>query len=200
MEVYTLSTQKNPTRTRILKAAWELLGSNPGVAPRMSDIARKAGVSRQALYLHFPSRTELFVATTRYMDEVFGVDEALAPSRTAATGEERLEAFIAAWAGYVPKMFGIAKTLSIMAETDEDAARAWTERMQDMREGCAAAVAALARDGALTPELSEKEATDLLWMLLSIHNWEVLCLKCGWTQARFVARITTLARRALMRA
>ena len=72
-----MSSEKNPTRTRILKAAWELLESNPGVAARMSDIAKKAGVSRQALYLHFPNRTELFVATTKYMDEVYRVQEKL---------------------------------------------------------------------------------------------------------------------------
>ena len=193
-----MSSEKNPTRTRILKAAWELLESSPGVAARMSDIAKKAGVSRQALYLHFPNRTELFVATTKYMDEVYRVQEKLAPSRAATTGEARLEAFVAAWSAYVPKIYGIAKTLIVMSETDEDAARAWAERMQDMREGCEAAVAALARDGALSADYSETEATDLLWTLLSLQTWESLVLRCGWDQARYTATVLSLARRALV--
>ena len=193
-----MSSEKNPTRTRILKAAWDLLESNPGVAARMSDIAKKAGVSRQALYLHFPNRTELFVATTKYMDEIYCVDEKLAPSRAATTGEDRLEAYVTAWAAYVPKIFGIAKTLIVMAETDDDAARAWSERMQDMREGCAAAVAALARDGALSSDYSETEATDLLWTLMSLQTWESLVVKCGWDQARYRDRILSLARSALV--
>lgn len=193
-----MSSEKNPTRTRILKAAWELLESNPGVAARMSDIAKKAGVSRQALYLHFPNRTELFVATTKYMDEVYGVQDSLADSRAATTGEARLEAYIAAWSAYVPKIFGIAKTLIVMAETDEDAARAWAERMQDMREGCEAAVAALARDGALCPRYSETEATDLLWTLMSLQTWESLVVKCGWDQGQYTATVLSLARKALV--
>jgi hypothetical protein len=34
-----------------------------------TDVAREAGVSRQAVYLHFSSRASLFVAVVRHMDE-----------------------------------------------------------------------------------------------------------------------------------
>ena len=129
-------SRENPsTRERILNAAWKLLDSNPGTAARMSDIAKAAGVSRQALYLHFPNRTELFIATTRHQDEVFGVQDMLSASRAATSGEDRLAAFVTAWGNYIPKIFGVAKTLMVMSETDADAAGAWHERMADMREG-----------------------------------------------------------------
>jgi len=192
-----MSSEKNSTRIRILEAAWALLDSNPGVAARMSDIAKAAGVSRQALYLHFPNRTELFIATTRYQDEKFGVDQRLAPSRHATTGAERLDAYVTAWASYIPRIFGIAKTLMVMKETDADAARAWDERMTDMREGCAAAIAALARDGQLTDAMTPHEATDWLWTQLSITNWELLTQACGWSQDRYVARLRDMTRRIL---
>lgn len=42
--------------------------------------------------------------------------------------------------------------------------------MQDMREGCEATVSALERDGALAVSYSNKQATDILWTLLSIRN------------------------------
>lgn len=177
-----MSSDKNPTRTRILKAAWDMLEENPGVAARMSDIAKKAGVSRQALYLHFPNRTELFIATTKYMDDVFCVQDKLDESRNAPSGRARLDAYVETWVNYIPNIFGIAKTLMVMAETDEDANRAWSERMQDMREGCAAAISALAMDGALKGGWSEKTATDALWALLSITHWELLTRHCGWSQ------------------
>lgn len=195
-----MSSEKNPTRERILKAAWELLDDNPGVAAKMSDIAKKAGVSRQALYLHFPNRTELFIATTKYQDAVFRVDDMLADSRAATSGTARLEAFIGAWGNYIPKIFGIAKTLIIMKESDEDAARAWGERMADMREGCEAAVQALMRDGNLAEGLSDKHATDFLWALLSVHHWELLTLSCGWDQAQYIETLQETARRMLVRA
>ncbi|SLN28330.1 DNA-binding transcriptional repressor AcrR [Roseovarius gaetbuli] len=192
-----MSSENSPTRIRILKAAWELLESNPGVAARMSDIAKKAGVSRQALYLHFPNRTELFIATTKHQDEMFGVQEMLGASRAAATGRERLDAFIEVWGNYIPKIFGVAKTLMVMQATDEDAARVWGERMQDMREGCAAAVAALDRDGALS--LDRDSATDLLWTLLSIPTWETLTQMCGWSQEKYIAQISEIAHKTLVK-
>ncbi|GAW33054.1 DNA-binding transcriptional repressor AcrR [Roseovarius sp. A-2] len=190
-----MSSKDLTTRDRILNAAWTLLESNPGVAARMSDIAKKAGVSRQALYLHFPNRTELFIAVTRHQDAVFGVQDMLAASRAAETGEERLRAFITAWGNYIPRIFGVAKTLLVMSETDVDAAQAWNERMADMHEGCAAAVTALARDGVLA--MDETEAADLLWTLLSIPTWEYLTRLCGWPQERYLSEITRLARLGL---
>ncbi len=194
-----MSSEENSTRIRILKAAWNLLDSNPGVAARMSDIAKKAGVSRQALYLHFPNRTELFIATTKYQDSQFGVDEMLAQSRAAKTGQERLAAFVLAWGNYIPKIYAVAKTLMVMKETDEDADKAWSERMGDMREGCAAAIDALDRDGDLATALSVAQATDLLWTLLSIATWEHLTQDCGWSQATYIEHMQAVTRGTLIR-
>lgn len=193
-------SSKNPdTRTRILQAALKLLESQPGTPARMSDIAKAAGISRQALYLHFPSRTELFIATTRYQDEVNEVDRQLASSREAITGPERLTAWITAWGSYIPQIYGVAKTLMLMKATDAEAAQAWDQRMQDVREGCAAAVQAMADDGTLRPGLAPKAATDMLWTMLSLPVWEQLTQACGWTQEAYLAHVTDMARRALMK-
>jgi hypothetical protein len=54
----------------------------------MSDIAEATGISRQAAYLHFASRTELLVAVTPHLDEVLDVDRRLAPSRAAQHSPE----------------------------------------------------------------------------------------------------------------
>lgn len=193
-----MSSTNSSTKEKILKAAWRLLELQSGSAARMSDIAKAAGVSRQALYLHFPNRTELFIETTKYMDTVFGVQDKLMESRTSKTGAERVDAFIRAWLAYVPKIFGIAKTLTTMAETDADAAQAWDERMADMKEGCAAAIADLVRDGQLAPEFSQEHATDLLWAWLSITQWELLVLKCGWPEDRYIAHVRNMAHRMLV--
>jgi hypothetical protein len=74
----------------------------------------------------------------------------------------------------VPELYGAAKTLLAMRETDEAASAAWNERMSDMREGCEAAINALQRDGTLSPAYSVIEATDILWTLLSVRNFEQL--------------------------
>lgn len=193
-----MSRDDPDTRTRILQAAWDLLEESRGQGVRMSDIARQAGISRQALYLHFPTRAELLIETTHYLDAVKGTEERLAPSRAAETGIERLDAFIEAWAAYMPEIYGLAKAFLAMRDTDEAAAAAWDQRMQDMREGCEAAVAALKRDGMLSPAYAPKQATDILWTLLSIRNWEQWTLGCGWSQKRYVATMKSMAHRLLV--
>ncbi len=183
------------TRTRILKAALHLLEASQGRGVRMTDIAKRAGISRQAVYLHFSTRAALLIATTYYLDELKGSEERLVPSRTAQTGLERLDAFIEAWGNYIPEIHGIAKALLAMRDTDEAAAVAWDDRMQDMREGCEAAIGALNRDNMLSPDHSPDQATDILWTMLSVRNWEQLTIECGWPQERYIGTLKSLARR-----
>ena len=90
-----MSRESQNTRTRILTAALKLLET--GEKTRMTDIARAAGISRQALYLHFETRADLLIAVTRHVDELNNSDDLLAASRAATTGVARLDAYIEAW-------------------------------------------------------------------------------------------------------
>ena len=193
-----MSSGNPETRNRILTSAWRLLEAAQGRDIRMTDIAKEAGVSRQALYLHFPTRAELLVATTLHVDEVKDTDARLVRSRSAKTGEERLDAFIEAWGAYIPEIYGVGRALMIMGETDDAAKVAWDGRMRALRHGCRAAIDALDRDGRLPPEHSVEQATDLLWTLLSVRNWEHLTIDCGWPQERYVEKIKALARRVFI--
>ena len=69
-----MSSDNLETRTRILNATWKLLEADQGHGVRMSDIAKQAGISRQAVYLHFPTRSKLLIATTRYLDDIKGIE------------------------------------------------------------------------------------------------------------------------------
>lgn len=193
-----MSRENFETRARILNAAWKLLEAGQGSGVTMSDIARTAGISRQAVYLHFPSRAALLIATTRHLDEVKNVDARLAASRNAATGLERLDAFIEAWGNYIPEVYGVAKAILAMKESDEAARLAWVDRMEAVRDGCRKAVAALKRDGALSAENSVKEATDILCSLLSVQTWEQLRCECGWSQRHYVNKMKDLAKKLLV--
>lgn len=193
-----MSKAGEATRTRILKACWTLLEQGPETQARMSDIARAAGVSRQAVYLHFPNRTELLVATTRFVDEASGIDDRLAASRATTGGPARLDAYIEAWGDYIPVIQGVGRALMAMAQSDEAARAAWDDRMAAMRHGCDAAIQAIIRDGLLRPDLGPDRATDLVWTLLSVRNWEHLVGECGWPQDDYVAEIKRLARAAVV--
>lgn len=189
----------NPTtRDRILTSTWNLLESGDPAATRMADIAKAAGISRQALYLHFPNRGELLIATARYLDEVKEVDKRLVASRTATSGGERLDAYIDAWGGYIPEIYGMAKAFWALWDTDPEARAAWQDRMDAVRHGCAAAVDAIAKDKALASGLTKPAATDMLAMLLSVRNWEYLRQERGWSQKRYIQAMKTMARQSIM--
>jgi len=192
-----MSSDQIDTKTRILDTTWNLLESGDK-AVRMSDIAKAVGISRQALYLHFPNRADLLVATTRHIDAVKNVDARLAQSRSAASGIERLHAFVQAWGGYIPDIHGISVALRAMRESDKAAAMAWDDRMLAVRHGCEAVVRAIAANGDLRSELAEQTATDLLWTLLSVENWERLVRDCGWSQAAYEQTMRETTEAALL--
>jgi len=85
-----------------------------------------------------------------------------------------------------------------MQDSDPEARQAWSDRLTAIRHGCAAAVSALAADGALRADLTEGQGTDLLWSLLSVRMWEHLVRDCGWSQEAYEAEILRLARLALI--
>jgi AcrR family transcriptional regulator len=190
-----MSTKTQNTRAKILQATLDLLFADERASTRMSDVAKRAGVSRQAVYLHFGSRADLLIAATLYLDDQLDTDARLAPSRAAQTGLDRLTAFVAAWGAYIPEIHGVAKALIAMSDTDSAAAAAWDKRMQDMREGCEAAIIALEADGTLAADFTVDEATDVLWTLLSVANWEQNTITSGWSQEKYISMTTTVTRR-----
>lgn len=187
------------TRTRILEATVRMLEQLGGRGVRMRDIAKATGISRQAVYLHFASRTELLVATTRYVDETLKLDERLIPSRASKTGIERLALYIEFWGNYIPDIYNVAKALLLAKDTDPAADTAWKDRMEAMRDGCHAAVEILHADGALATEWTVESATDALWTLLLVPNWENLTLECGWSNQHYVERMKGMAECILLK-
>ena len=194
-----MSSEDSKTRTRILEVTVQMLEEHRGHGVRMADIAKRAGVSRQAVYLHFASRTELLGAATKFLDEKLKLDRRLAPSRVAGSGAERLASYVEFWGNYVPEIYGAAKALLLVKETDEAAAAAWKDRMTAMRDGCRAAIETLHSEGILASEWSRDSATDVLWTMLSVANWENLTAECGWSNQQYINRMKKIAERILLK-
>lgn len=193
-----MSSTDLDTRSRILDTTVRILERHGGKGVRMADIAGEAGLSRQAVYLHFASRTELLIAAARYLDVKLDVDARLAASRAAASGLERLRRYIESWGNYVPDIYGVAKALLLDRDTDPDAAAAWDDRMAAMRDGCRAAIDALHADGLLAEGWTRQKATDALWTLLLVPNWEALTQQCGWSTRQYIRSMQTIAERTFV--
>ncbi|MEQ1763301.1 MAG: TetR/AcrR family transcriptional regulator [Pyrinomonadaceae bacterium] len=187
------------TREKIIETAANLLLESNGKGVRMADIARASGVSRQAVYLHFPSRGELMIAAVRHLDDVYGLAEEVKRFREAQTGIEVLETFIEFWGNYIPKVYGVAKALMAVRETDEAAAIAWRDRMESVRSGCRRTIETIEHECLLSPDWTVDEAVDLMWTTLSIENWERLTNDCRWTQQEYISRMKTTLGKLLLK-
>jgi AcrR family transcriptional regulator len=194
-----MSSTSTDTRTKILDTTIRMLEEHQGRGVRMGDIAKEAKISRQAVYLHFASRTDLLIAATRYLDQKLDVDRRLAPSRAAISGIERLALYIEFWGNYIPEIYGVGKALLVARDSDDAADIAWQDRMAAMREGCRAAIDALHDDGDLAPEWTRPKATDALWTLLLVPNWENLTKDCGWSTQQYIRWMKIVAERTFVK-
>ncbi len=196
--LYTMSSKETDTKTRILEATWHLIEQRRGQSVSMSDIANATGISRQAVYLHFASRSELMIATSHYVDEIKGLNKRLNQFKAATNGIELLEICVEVWGNYIPEIYGLAKALLSTRETDEATAAAWNSNMSGLRTVCGEIIEALESDGILASEWSKKEAIEIFWTMISINNWEQLTIECGWSTSQYIDRMKVLLKRTFV--
>jgi AcrR family transcriptional regulator len=185
------------TRRRILDAALELLVAGRGSRVTLSDVARRADVSRQAIYLHFGGRADLLVAVARRADELRGLPAAIRRIEEASSGSEAVRELVALQARMNPDIWPVALALEEVRRRDEAAERAWQDRLEGRLAGCRAIVARLTREGARLEGIGQEVAADLLWTLTSLRTWEDLVLQRQWSPRRYRAQVTRVALLAL---
>ena len=98
------------TRAAILDAARTLFEENGYFAVGLEAVAAKAGISRQAIYLHFASKADLLRALHERVNAQ-DVAPAFEKVWAAETADAALDAWIDATAEAVPKFIGIANML-----------------------------------------------------------------------------------------
>ena len=181
------------TRRRILDAAHKLVVKRGGADVKLSDVARAARGSRQAIYLHFADRAELFMAVVRHGDEQLGVPAAVQRIMGSPSGVDAIRAMVALQVSLNPKIWPIARALEAVRRVDEAAERSWQDRLEHRLGGCRAIVARLAQEGTLRKGMPERVAADLLLTLTSLRMWEDLVLERGWTAKQYEDYVGELA-------
>ena len=90
-------------RARILGTAREIT-EKQGAAPTMAALARAVGISRQALYLHFPDRAQLLLALVAHHDQKEQLQAGIATVTQAADAAGAIRAWARMQAGRNPKI------------------------------------------------------------------------------------------------
>jgi len=191
------SKPESNTRSRILEAAANLLIRRQGAEVSMADIGKAAGVSRQAVYLHFADRGDLFVALFRYVDEERGLVAEVERIRAAPSGIAGLRAMASLQARTNPDIWPLARASDAIRRTDPAVEEAWQDRLQDRHAGCKAIVKRLDTEGSLRKDLSMNVATDLLWTLTSLRMWEDLVKQRKWKANEYEDQLADLLMRTL---
>jgi len=181
------------TRRRILDAAQRLVVKRGGADVTLAEVARAARVSRQAIYLHFADRAELFTAVVRHGDEQLGIPAAVERIMATPSGADAIRAMIALQASLNPKIWPIARALEAVRRVDPAAERSWQDRLEHRLAGCRAMVAQLSREGRLRAGMPESVAADLLFTLTSLRMWEDLVLERGWPATQYEEYVGQLA-------
>jgi AcrR family transcriptional regulator len=158
----------------------------------MAQIARKAKISRQALYLHFADRAELLDALVKYADEQRGLVAAIQRILDAPTAREAINRMVSLQALQNPRIWGIALAFEAVRRTDKAAQRSWQRRQARRLEACRTLIKRLRREGELRSALTIAEAADLLYVITSLRMWEDLVLVRGWTADEYQKRVTRL--------
>ena len=185
------------TRRRILDAAWALLEER-GTGIRIADIADKAAISRQAVYLHFGDRSSLFVALGDYIDVSFGRDRLRAHVFRAPTGVESLRRWVQTMSWYTAKIDPVSRILELAAESDEALAAVWKDRMTGRRGHVRRIADRMAAEGQLANGWTAEAAADLIYTVTLPGPWRVLTSVAGWSKKRYAREITKLLERSLL--
>ena len=181
------------TRTRILDAAWGLIDQRPTM--RIADIAQAAGVSRQAVYLHFGDRTGLLLALVDHIDIRLGSVQLRAHVFDAPTGVESLRRWVQTMSWYTAQIDGASRVLESGQYHDEALAVAWRDRMGRRRDDILKRIIArIADEGALAQGWSVDVAIDLVYVLTMPGIWRELTTQLQWTSEAYAEHVFSLIR------
>jgi AcrR family transcriptional regulator len=185
------------TRERILGNALDLIETTPDEVPSMSALARTTGISRQALYLHFPERASLLLALVEYVDEREDLHAEIAKVQAAPDGPAQVRAWAEMQARRNPRIAAVARALDQTRHADDPAATAWRDRTANRLRAASGIVERLRSEGHVHRSWKNDEAAALAWELLSFRVWDDLVNEAGLAPKRYVEIVTAAVLAAL---
>lgn len=186
------------TRARILDAALEVVAEQ-GSGMMLGDIASRAGVSRQAVYLHFGDRTGLLVALVQHMDDQLQLEDSLRAVFASESSSELIEQTMNLHSNFSAAIDSVALVLEGAQYEDEALGTAWRDRMNFRHEVHRQLIERIAAVGDLADGWTIETAADLFYAVTLPGPWRELTRELGWSQDQYIAGMTHLLQRALLR-
>jgi len=191
------------TRLTVLAAARDLLQDKGYAATTVAEVAVRAGVSVDTVYVSVGRKPQLVLAV---IDMVLGGADEPVPAqerdyvqaiRGEPTARGKIGIYAAAVARLVPRTAALQEALRKAGDTDAGCAATWqalvTRRAVNMR----LFAADLRSTGSLREDLTNDEVADLVWSTNAAEYWLLLDQR-GWTPARYEALLVDLWSRILL--
>lgn len=185
------------TQADMLDAAWTLIAAR-GADVSMADVAKAVGMTRQSVYVHFGSRGGLLMALVKRADDRERIIENFEAALETKAPAERLDACLKVWFAFVIKIQPVARDLIRLRPTDDEAGRAWDDRMRVLLGLFTALTRSLHADGALAQGWTVAKAADYLWAACSVQSWSLLVFERGWSERKAGEAIRTSMARTLL--
>ncbi|MFL6100910.1 MAG: TetR/AcrR family transcriptional regulator [Actinomycetales bacterium] len=187
------------TRRRILDAVSQRLREAPTEPLSLDQVARIAKVARSTIYTVFGSRAGLFDAFTKDLWARTGIAE-LTAAVASSDARTHLREGVAAASRMLARDRDIYRVLHSMAKLDPESVGGAVQTMDEERRGGMAFVAKhLAEEGELRDDVSEAEATDVLWLLCSFDSFDALYTDRGLSLADTTRWLTAAIERTICR-
>ena len=182
------------TRAALLAAARAILEEDGFDALTMTAVAERAGVTRRAVYMHFPSRAELVSGLFDHVARVEGLADSLREVWAAPDAIAALDAWAAHLARYHPRVLAVDRAVQRMWRLDPDAAAHRKRVVAEKLSNCRRLARRLDDEGRLAAGWTPESAADMLFALISSDAIEALIVDRRWSRQRLADHLGLLLR------
>jgi AcrR family transcriptional regulator len=148
----------------------------------LEAVAKKAGVSRQAIYLHFPSKADLLTALHLHIYAV-NVIPAIGrhPIIDSTTTPDALHATISRHVEVASEVWQIHEALVMARRQYPEVDATLRPREEDRYADLLDIGRRLEREGALQQKMDAVTFADMLWGLINAGTYRALVVERGWS-------------------
>ena len=183
------------TKGRILDALAGMLEVDPD--PTYGAIAKQAGVSRQMLYTHFPTRGALLVGFADRERSRAQADQHNQAVFTAPTARDALDALVDVHLAITPRIMNAVRLVEHARASDPAVDEAFTARPTGRRQLVRHVMTRLHAERLLSPTWSVDTATDLVDNLIGATLTHELMKVRRWTADELGGRLRHTLHRTL---
>ncbi len=195
--------QSEATRRAVLSAARALFTTRGYAETSVADIAGRAKVSVDTVYVSVGRKPQLLLAVH---DMILGSSEEPVAAeerdyvrriRDAVTAEEKIQLYAEALADLLPRIVPLSLALRAAGEREPECRKLRKSISQRRRANMRLFAADLRHTGRLRPDLTDEEVADLVWSMNSPEYFQLLT-DVGYLPAEYASLVADAWTRTLL--